>query len=298
MTSQFTDQRGDSDRSGSDKVAEVAREHPGLVTLAKAGWAAKGVVYVIVGIIAIPIAVNGLDGGQSSGGEGEASQAGAVAEIAESPFGATALWLVAAGLALYVVWRLISIALPAEDSVKTWLTRAGYLLSVAIYVSLAWSAISLARYSGGGSGQDSEDSRVDRITRDVMEWTGGRWLVGLVGIGILVIGAVFIHRGVTAGFRDELEGGGVGPIGHETLVRLGQAGWIGRGVMMLLVGWFVTRAAIEFDPDEATGIDGALREATANTLGALLALVAAVGLVLYGAFCVVSAPRARLKGAD
>ncbi len=298
MTRQIVDRGGDSDRSGSDKVAEIAREHPGLVTLARAGWAAKGLVYGIVGLLAIPIAMNGLDRGRSGGGEGEASQTGAVAEIAESPLGGTALWFVAVGLALYVVWRLVSVALPAEDGLKTWLTRVGYLVSAAIYASLAWSAISLARYSGGGSGQDSEDSRVDRITSDVMEWTGGRWLVGLVGIGILVIGGFFIHRGVTAGFRDELEGGGVGPIGHETLVRLGQAGWIGRGVMMLLVGWFVTRAAIAFEPDEATGIDGALREATANTLGAMLALVAAIGLVLYGAFCVVSAPRARLKGAD
>lgn len=298
MSRQFLEHHHDTDRVGSDKVAEVAREHPGLVTLAKAGWAAKGVVYGIVGILAVPIAWNGFDRGQTGGGEGEASQTGAVAELAESPLGATALWLVAIGLALYVLWRLISIALPAENSMTTWLTRAGYLVSAVVYASLAWSAVSLARYGGGSAGQGSEDSRVDRVTRDVMEWSGGRWLVGLVGVGIVVVGGVFIHRGATAGFRDELEGGGVGPIGHETLVRLGQAGWIGRGVMMLLVGWFVTRAAIEFDPDEATGIDGALREATATSLGAALALVVAVGLVLYGAFCVLSAPRARLTGAD
>jgi hypothetical protein len=187
--------------------------------------------------------------------------------------------------------------LPADNEAKTWLTRAGYLVSAGIYASLAWSAVSIAQ-QGAASGQESEDGRIDRVTRDVMEWTGGRLLIGLVGIGILVIGGFFIHRGVTAGFRDELEGGGVGPISHETLVRLGQAGWIGRGVMMLLIGWFVTSAAIQFEPDEATGIDGALRDATASTIGAMLALVVAIGLVLYGAFCVISAPRARLKGAD
>jgi hypothetical protein len=298
MTSSSLEPRPDSDRSGSDTVAEIARQHPGLVKLAKVGWAAKGLVYAIVGVVAISIAVNGLDRGRSDQGDAEASQNGAVAELAESPLGATALWAVAAGLVLYVIWRLISVALPADDGMKTWLTRVGYLVSAAVYASLAWSAVTIARHGAAGSGQESEDSRVERITRDVMEWTGGRWLVGLTGVAFIVIGGAFLHRGITASFRDELEGGGVGPIAHSTLVRLGQAGWIGRGAMMLLIGWFVMRAAIMFDPDEATGLDGALREATASTLGAVLALVVAVGLVLYGAFCIISAPRARLKGAD
>ncbi len=291
------DHRHDSDLSGSDTVAQFARDHPALVALARTGWAAKGLVYLIVGILAIPIAANGLDRGRTEGGEGEASQAGAVAEIAAQPLGAVALWFVAAGLLLYVLWRLVSIALPAKNGATMWLTRVGYLVSAGIYASLAWSAISIAR-DGVGAGQQSQDSRVDGVTRDVMEWTGGRWLIGLVGIAILVIGGFFIHRGVTAGFRDELEGGGVGPISHQALVRLGQAGWVGRGVMMLLIGWFVTGAAIKFDPDAATGIDGALRDATASTMGALLALVVAAGLVLFGAFCVISAPRTRLQGAD
>ena len=86
-------------------------------------------------------------------------------------------------------------------------------------------------------------------------------------------------------------------VGSVQIVRLGQAGWIGRGVMMLLLGWFVAQAAIQYDPEEANGIDGALRDATSSTLGAVLALLVAVGLLLYGLFCVISTPRARLTPA-
>lgn len=283
-------------RSGSDRVAELAREHPSLVTLARIGWIAKGVVYGLVGVLAVPIAMSGLDSDQQASAGDEASQQGAVAELAQHSYGALALWLVAIGLALYVLWRLVSLMLPASNSAKAWATRAGYLASVVVYSTLAWSALSIARRTG--SGGESEDGKVERFTRDVMEMTGGRWIVGLVGAALIGIGAFFVHRGVTAEFRDELDGGPVGPFRHETIVRLGQAGWVGRGVMMLLIGWFVAQAAIEFDPDEAQGIDGALRDATSSTFGAVLALVVAIGLILYGAFCVISAPRQRLTNAD
>lgn len=285
-------------RSGSDKVSELAREHPSLVALARAGWIAKGVVYGLVGVLAVPIAMNGLDRSQAASTDEEASQLGAIGEIADTSWGTLALWLVAIGLLLYAVWRAVSIALPASNSAKTWATRAGYLVSVIVYSSLAWTAISFARHTSSSAGQESEDARVERFTRDLLDMTGGRWIVGLVGLVVIGVGAFFIHRGVTASFTDELDGGGVGPFSHQTIVHLGQAGWVGRGVMMLLVGWFVFQAARQFDPSDAHGIDGALRDATDSTFGAVLVAVVAAGLLLYGAFCIISAPRARLTNAD
>jgi hypothetical protein len=81
-------------------------------------------------------------------------------------------------------------------------------------------------------------------------------------------------------------------------VTLGRVGWVGRGVMMGIIGWFLTRAAINFRPDEAKGIDGALREATASGLGRGLVWVVALGLAVYGIYCIISAPRERLRGSD
>lgn len=294
MTSSFVDER-----SGSEKLAELAHEHPELVTIAKVGWVAKGVVYGLVGILAVPIVVDGLSGdsSSSSGSGEEASQSGAIAEVAESPLGAFALWLIGIGLALYVIWRLLTIALPAENDAKTWLARTGYAISAAIYAWLAWSAVSTAAGGSTDARSQNGEGQVDQISRGVMEMTGGRWPIGAVGLAFIAVGAYFVYRGATADFRKDLEPGGVGPLSQDVIVRLGQAGWIGRGVMMLLVGWFVAQAAIQYDPEEANGIDGALRDATSNTLGAVLALVVAVGLMLYGLFCVVSTPRARLTPA-
>jgi hypothetical protein len=284
--------------TGSRKVEALARRHPWLVTVGRLGWVAKGVVYLVIGVLAVPIAIDGLRGDAASGGEGEASPSGAVAKIAETSFGTLAMWIIAIGLALYVVWRLISIVLPAEPSAKVWLTRAGYLVSAVVYSALAWSALTFVRREGAAGGAESDDAKVERFTRELMEKTGGRWLVGAIGIVLVAVGLYFVVKGLRATFRDDLEPGGVGPFSHESIVTLGRVGWVGRGVVMGLVGWFITRAAVQFRPDEATGIDGALRDATGSTFGALLVAFAAVALALYGFFCVISAPRERLTGAD
>jgi hypothetical protein len=221
-----------------------------------------------------------------------------VAHVAESTSGALLLWVIAIGLLLYVGWRLMSVVLPAENSAKVWLTRLGYLVSALTYTLVAWTAISFARagrrpQNGGGQ----EDAQVERFTQSLLERSAGRWLVGLIGVAVIVVGVFFGIRAFTADFRKELEPGGVGPVSHESIVTLGRIGWAGRALMMLVVGWFVMRAAVMFDADQAKGIDGALREATGSAIGSLLVGVVAVALIVYGAYCVISAPRERLRGA-
>ena len=117
-----------SSESGVAQVEGLARRYPSLVVLARAGWLAKGVVNGLVGILAFLIASRSGDGGTGETGD-EASTSGAIAKIAESTGGSLVLWLVAAGLGLYVLWRVVSILLPAERSPKTWATRAGYAVS-------------------------------------------------------------------------------------------------------------------------------------------------------------------------
>jgi hypothetical protein len=282
-------------RTGVDGVEELAREHPGVVTVARTGWVAKGLVYGLVGVLAMPIAF----GSPRVGGETpdqEASQTGAIARIAESSAGKAALWAVAIGLGLYVLWRIVSILLPAENTAKVWATRAGYALSALIYVALAWSAISFARQDSASS--ETEDSRVDKFSRSLMEQSGGRLLVGVLGVALIAVGAYFVHRGATASFRDDLRGGGVGPLSNRQIVRLGQVGWCARGAMMALVGFFVIRAAVRFSPDEAEGLDGSLRQLADTSWGTLMVVAIGIGLLIYGAFCVISAPIQRLHGAD
>ena len=283
-----------SDRPGSEAIEEATRDHPALVVVARAGWLAKGLVYGLVGVLALPIAMDSRRG--SGGASQEASQSGAIAKIAESSAGAAVLWAVAIGLALYVLWRIVSILLPAENTAKAWANRVGYAVSALTYAALAWSAISFA--SRDSKASKTENSRVEQFTRDLMGHNGGRWLVGLVGVVLIAVGGFFAHKGITANFRKELREGGVGPISTKQVVRIGQVGWCGRAAMMGLVGFFLIRAAVQFSPDEAEGLDGALRRLADTSWGTLMVLAIGIGLLIYGFFCVISAPMQRLRGAS
>jgi hypothetical protein len=285
---------------GSERAEHFAREHPNLVKLGRVGWVAKGVVYGLMGLLAVAVALQTSDAQAASGeraaGQQEASASGAIAAIVESSAGAALLYVIAVGLALYVAWRIVSIVLPADNDADAWLTRAGYAVSAIAYSILAWTAFSFARHPG--TGEASEDARIEQFTRDLLGNGAGRVAVFVLGAVLVCTGAYFLYKGAAATFESDLAPGGVGPVSHDTLVTLGRVGWVGRALMMGLIGFFLARAAVRFDPAEAEGLDGALRRVSGSSLGTVLVLVVAVGLVVYGAFCVISAPRQRLTGAD
>ncbi len=289
---------------GVQRAEEFAREHPTIVKFGRIGWVAKGGVYALVGVLSLAVGLDARGSGSSgdAASEGqEASQTGAITRIAESTYGVVLLYVVAAGLVIYALWRLVSVMLPAENGVKAWLTRAGYLVSVVTYLLLAWSAVTVARRPGGSSGGssgESEDARVERFTSDLMNDGFGRAAVLGIGVIVLVLAAVYLWQAITARFESQLLPGSVGPVSHEMLVLLGRIGWVGRSGMMALIGFFLVRAAVTFDPSDAEGLDGSLRKAASSTFGLALVVVVGVGLLVFGAFCIVSAPKQRMVGAD
>lgn len=292
---------GPDDDVGSDAAEEFVEQHPGIVKFARIGWAAKGVVYVLTGLLAFTIAADSGNSQQSGGSSGQADPSGAVATIAQQPFGRLILWVVAAGLFLYAAWRIVTVLLPADVDGHSVLRRIGYSVSAATYILLGITAVSLASKpgsSGGGNGGSSQDSQVTEVTRSVMEWPAGRWLVGLAGLVVIGIAVYFGYKAYTASFEKELEHRSIGPFSWHVVRIVGCVGWIGRSAMMTLIGLFVTRAAIEFDPDEARGLDDSLRRVADDTLGMVLVLVVALGLTFYGAFCVLTAPARKVVATD
>ena len=265
------------------------------------GWVAKGLVYALVGVLSLIVGASAKGSDSSSGdaaaGGQEASQTGAITRIAESSSGVVLLFVVAAGLVIYALWRLVTVMLPADNDVKAWLTRAGYLVSAVAYLLLAWSAVTIARQPVGSSGE-SEDARVERFTRDLMNDGFGRAAVFAIGAVLLVLAAVFVWQAVSARFESQLLPGSVGPVSHQTLVLLGRIGWVGRSGMMALIGFFLVRAAVTFDASDAEGLDGSLRKAASSTIGLVLVVVVGAGLLVFGAFCILSAPKQRMVGAD
>ena len=280
---------------GSDELQEFVREHRSLVTFARVGWVSKGIVYALVGVLALTIAL--ADEGEAAQGA-EASQTGAITRIAQASYGTFVLAVVAAGLVIYALWRIVTILLPAKNDGHTWLTRVGYAVSALVYLVLAWTAVSYIRTAREDTGGTSEEAKVDGLTGEIMSHSGGQWLIGIVGLVVIGIGVYFFVRAIRRPFDDQLDGRGVGPLEHRHLVVLGRIGWTGRAVMMVLIGFFLTRAAWRADADEASGLDGALRQASETTIGGALVFVVAIGLIVYGVYCVISAPRKRLAPAD
>lgn len=285
---------GTSDDVGVEQAEEFAHQHPSIVKFGRIGWVAKGLVYGLTGLLALVLGIHAARG--TSDSNDEASTTGAIARIAESSFGAALLIVVTAGLVVYALWRLFSVVLPAENDMMSWVTRGGYLVSALTYLVLAWTAITFVRHPGKPA--DGEDSRVESFTRDLMGRRFGREAVVAIGVLLIVIAAVFVWKAVSASFTKQLLPGDVGPVSDRMIVILGRIGWVARAGMMALIGFFLARAAVRFDPEEAQGLDGSLRQATASTAGTILVIAVGVGLLVYGVFCAVSAPKRRLIGAE
>lgn len=289
--------------SGDDKVGNEATkkfiaDHSWLITLGRIGWVAKGAVYALMGVLAMAIAL-GWPPDRSASSD-EASQTGAISRIAEASFGGAVLTIVAVGLLLYAMWRLVTVVLPADNTAKAWATRVGYALSALTYVFLAWSAWSFvaSRDASKESEGATEDAKVEGITSNLLGRTGGRWFLVLVAMVVVGLGVYFVVRGLRRHFDDQLSGGGVGPLSHAHIVVLGRIGWVGRGVLVVLVGFFLARAAWRGDAQEAQGLDGTLRQTLETSGGTAVVLFVAVALIVYGTYCVVSAPLRRLAPAD
>jgi hypothetical protein len=297
MTTPTLTHRGPSHdgRVGSDTAEAFLHRHPWVVGVGRVGWFAKGVVYALTGVLAMTVVADPFD---VSGGE--ANQTGAIAKIAQQPFGELLLWAMAIGLFVYAAWRLVTIALPADTDGHAILKRVGYAVSAFVYVVLGITAISLARQPGssGDATTEGEDSRIGTFTADLMSRSGGRWLVGLIGLVVIGIGVYFFVKAVTRKFEQELEHRSVGPFSWEAIRTMGFVGWIGRAAMMGLIGVFLVRAAVQFDPNEARGLDDSLRRVADHSFGVVLVFVVAVGLILYGAFCMITAPTQKLIATD
>ena len=262
----------------------------GLIPLGRLGWVAKGVVYGLVGVFAVPIAFNG-----GGGGGQEASRSGAVAEIAEQSYGTILLWALAFGLVLYALWRLVTAFLPGDSDAETLAHRAAYLFSAVVYSFLAWTAIDYATggasSSGGGGG-----GMLEEISRTLLESTLGRWALGLGGVVGLGVAGYFGSKALSRRFMDNFDMSGASSGERDLIGNTGMAGWIGRAITTALLAGFVLLAAINANPEEAKGLDGALRDVADNWWGSALVLVAGAGLIFYGVFAAVSARRRLLIG--
>jgi Domain of Unknown Function (DUF1206) len=239
--------------------------------LAKAGLAARGIIYILIGWVAVLVAL-----GQSSH---EADQQGALQLLAGKPYGSISLWLLAIGFAAYALWRLSEAAYGVAGDGKRAGPRLRSLARAAIYAFLAYLAfqvISGARGSQSGQQQD--------VTAKVMQHPGGRWLIGIAGLVVVIIGLILAMEGVHRTFMKYLRTSQMSPRTRRLVKVLGMIGTVARGVVVVLVGILVIDAAVTHNPASSGGIDKALLTLRDQPAGPILLLLVALGLVIFGLY--------------
>ncbi|MFC9292799.1 DUF1206 domain-containing protein [Streptomyces sp. NPDC057011] len=255
-------------------VRTASRGGMGREVAARCGLVARGVLYVLVGVLAVRMAFG--DSGQ------QADRMGALQELAGKPFGGVLVWAVGIGLVCMMLWRLSEAVFGAAgpDGGKA-AKRLASAARAVFYAVVAFSVLSFA--AGSGSGRSGDEQSRD-VTAKVLDLPGGPWWVAAVGAAIAIGGVVIAVGAARRTFRKHLALDRTPEGVRKAVEFLGVAGGVARGAVFAAAGAFLVYAAVRYDPSEAKGVDDTLRAFTQTPAGPWLLVVVAAGLVLFGLF--------------
>ena len=254
--------------------------------LARLGYTVKGIVYALIGLLAVLAAVGA--GGETSGSKG------VLRTIADGPFGQILVGAVGVGLFGYALWRFVQAFIDPDQKgtdAEGVIKRVGYFGSGVLHAGLGWAAVRLVMGSGGngGSGNGAET-----WTAKLMAQPFGVWLVGIAGAATIAYGLYQFYRAYKADFFDKLKTDEMSQTEQTWAERAERIGLSARGVIFSIMGVFVIRAALNANPEEARGLEGALDALAAQPYGPYLLGLVALGLIAYGVYCWVLARYRRI----
>jgi hypothetical protein len=245
-----------------------------MAWLARAGLVARGVMYIIVGLIALNVAF-----GHSGK---KADNSGALRIVGHSPLGSVALWLLAIGFAGLALWRLSEAVWGAAEPDGHKATKR--LASLARAVLYGVVAFSILKFALGLGAPPSTDKQSKDLTATAMHAPGGRFLVGLIGAALVVGGVAYAYSSWRKKFLKRLRFGSASLATRKAVTRIGQVGGIARGAVFTTAGIFLLVAAVNAQPGKAKGVDSALRSLAKTPFGPWLLALVALGLVLFGVY--------------
>jgi hypothetical protein len=270
VTTRLARGRAGRARYGSRRAARSRYLGPA----ARAGFAARGVLYVIIGCIALEMAF-----GHSSN---QADSAGAVRLVAATSIGLVALWLLAAGFVGLALWRLSEAIYggpgPGERKASSRLAALG---KAVVYGALAFTIV---KYAIGAGAPKSSNQQSTDLTASVLHHPGGQIVVVAAGFALVLGGAYVAYSSWRRDFLNQLNMAGASQRARRAVGWLGQAGGIARGAVFAAVGVFLIVAGAKSQPDQAKGVDAALRAFAQTPLGPWLLVIVALGLVTFGLF--------------
>jgi hypothetical protein len=237
---------------------------------ARLGLTARGVVYLLMGLLAVLVA---------RGAAAEVDQKGALAQVVARPFGEVVVAVMAAGFAGYALWRLSEAAFGVSGEGRRVGPRVQSLVRGLVYAALALSALAVLQGS-----RTSQASQQQTLTARAMEQPGGRWLVAAIGLVVLGVGVALVLEGFRLRFMRYFPAGALSPRVRHAVRVLGAVGTVARGLVFALTGGLVVAAAWTYDPAKASGLDGALKTLRDQPFGPLLLTAAGVGLMAFGLY--------------
>lgn len=270
--------------TGARGKAEQVGDSASLEGLARVGLVAYGVVHLIVGWLALQIAW-GASASKS------ADSSGALDTLADQPFGKILLWLVGVGLVALALWQ-------ASEAIWGYRNREGAKrvrkqvtsgAKAVIYATLGVSAALVALGSGSSSSQSQQQA-----TSGVLTWPAGQVIVVIMALIIIGVGVAGVVKGVQKSFSEEIDTSSMSPVARKGVARLGQVGYIAKGVALGVVGGLLSYAALTFDRQQAQGLDGALQTILAQPFGRFLLTAVALGFVAFGLFAVLQSRYRRM----
>ena len=254
-----------------DKTEDAANSKV-FERVARFGYVASGLLHVLIGAIALRLAF---------GGGGEADQSGAASSLAQRPGGLFLLWagmLGAAALALWQVSEAVFGGRGRADKKKKWGYRAKCVGLAIVYGAIAVTFGSFALGSGSNSSESSQDA-----SAKLMQWPGGAVVLFLIGAVIMGAGVYYVFKGLTKKFLGDLKRLPPGSTG-TAVTWLGIVGFVGKGLALFVLGLLLAVAAMQNDPQDVKGLDGALKALRDQPFGSTALSVVAVGLICYGLY--------------
>ena len=264
--------------SAQAPLRKAANSRP-VEGLARVGHAVNGLVHMLIGGLAIAVAL---------GDGADADESGALSALSATEFGAIVLWIVVIGLAALGLWELLQMVLVRDpDTKRRWIKRLKEGGKAAAHLALAATAV---RFATGGSADSAEET--SDFSAELLAQPFGIILLLLVGLLVIGVGIYFLVKGVRRTFLDDIRQPS-GAAGDATEV-LGVVGFVAKGVALVVVGILFGVAAFTTDPEQATGLDGALKALADLPYGMWVLIAVGVGFIAYGIYCVVRALRSRL----
>ncbi len=256
-------------------VTRTARSasHSGAMEVgARLGLAARAAIYVLMGLLAVALA--------RGTSRSATDQRGALTAVARHSGGKVLLVVLAIGFAGYALWRFSEAAFGVVGDGNGAGARLKSGARGVTYSLFAFTAVTILN----GSAKGTQAAQQQGITARTMAHSGGRFLVGLVGVVVVVIGAVMVYEGVTKKFEKYLRMSEMSASTKQVVEKLGMVGTVARGIVIGLAGALVVQAAVNYEPQKARGLDGALRTLAAQPYGQVLLIVAALGLIAFGLY--------------